>query len=233
MCPRLKNFNDRRLHIPTGGKMRVPENLKDVVIADVSLKAIEKGWAGHLKVADAVMSGRISATEAIEMQGGARNGDASFRAGHSHGLLLRTNDLLRSYTDPHYRREKLRYLNHNERTHQLQRQIRHAGSGSTRGKRQEELGAQSHCLSLCTNLVMAYNTSHLQQTLGLWKRQSGREVDAKLLRHIAPMGFEHINFNGVIIFPFAHYRTQLFAAQGRARSHRGAGGGQSAPRPGQ
>ena len=25
------------------------------------------------------------------------------------------NDLLRSYTDPDYRREKLRYLNHNER----------------------------------------------------------------------------------------------------------------------
>jgi TnpA family transposase len=128
MCPPLKNFHDRRLHIPTRGKIRVPENLKDVVVADVSLKAIEKDWAGHLKVADAVMSGRISATEAIEMQGAARNVDASFRAGHAHGLLLRTNDLLHSYTDPDYRREKLRYLNHNERTHQLQRQIRHAGS---------------------------------------------------------------------------------------------------------
>jgi len=32
-------------------------------------------------------------------------------------------------------------------------------------KRQEELGAQSHCLALCTNLVTAYNTSHLQRTL--------------------------------------------------------------------
>jgi hypothetical protein len=74
------------------------------------------------------MSGRLSATTAIELQGAARHGDASFRAGHAHGLLLRTNDLLRSYTDPDYRREKLLYLNHNERTHQLQRQIRHAGS---------------------------------------------------------------------------------------------------------
>jgi hypothetical protein len=23
------------------------------------------------------------------------------------------------------------------------------------------------------------------------------------------MGFEHINFNGVIVFPFQHYRAQL------------------------
>ena len=220
MCPRLKNFNDRRLHVPSGGHILIPDNLKDVVLPDISLKSIEKGWAGHLKVADAVMSGRLSATTAIELQGAARQGDASFRAGHAHGLLLRTNDLLRSYTDPDYRREKLRYLNHNERTHQLQRQIRHAGSGSTRGKRQEELGAQSHCLALCTNLVMAYNTSHLQRTLDTWRKQSAREVDASTQRFISPMGFEHINFNGVIVFPFDHYRTQLLAPRWGVRGRR-------------
>jgi hypothetical protein len=36
------------------------------------------------------------------------------------------------------------------------------------------------------------------------------------------MGFEHINFNGVIVFPFDNYRTQLLAPQcgvrGRSRS---------------
>jgi len=79
---------------------------------------------------------------------------------------------------------------------------------------------------------MAYNTSHLQRTLDTWKRQFGREIDATLLRLIAPMGFEHINFNGVIVFPFAHYRTQLFAPQGHTRSRRSAGGGHSPPRPG-
>jgi TnpA family transposase len=71
MCPRLKNHNDRRLHVPHG--IKVPESLKDVVLADISLKTIEKGWDAHLKVADAVLSGRLSATEAIEMQGAARH----------------------------------------------------------------------------------------------------------------------------------------------------------------
>jgi hypothetical protein len=130
---------------------------------------------------------------------------------------LRTNDLLRSYADPDYRREKLRYLNHNERTHQLQRQIRKAGSGSTRGRRDEELSAQSHCLALCTNLVMACNTSCLQRTLDAWRRTSGREIEASILRFISPMGFEHINFNGVIVFPFDHYRTQLLTPRRRSR----------------
>ena len=44
MCPRLKNFNDCRLHVPTGEKIRIPENLLDVVVPDISLKAIAKGW---------------------------------------------------------------------------------------------------------------------------------------------------------------------------------------------
>jgi hypothetical protein len=43
MCPRLKNFNDRRQHVPSGDGIRVPDSLKNVVLADISLKSIEKG----------------------------------------------------------------------------------------------------------------------------------------------------------------------------------------------
>ena len=83
LCPRLKNHNDRRLHVPSSG-IQIPDNLKDVVLPDISLKSIEKGWAGHLKVADAVMSGRLSATTAIELQGAARDAATNVRR----GLLL-------------------------------------------------------------------------------------------------------------------------------------------------
>ena len=156
---------------------------------------------------------------AIELQGAALRGEPGFRARHAHGLLLRTNDLLRSYTDADYRREKLRYLNHNERTHQLQRQIRHAGSGSTRGRRGEELAAQSHCLALCTNLVLAHNTSCLQRTLDTWRKTLGRRIDPSILRHTSPLGFERINFNGQIDFPIDRPRSQLLHSRRSARVH--------------
>jgi hypothetical protein len=68
---------------------------------------------------------------------------------------------------------------------------------------------------------MAYNTSALQRTLDTWHKTSGREIDALIQRFISPMGFEHINFNGVIVFPFEHYRTLLLAPRrGRAQSSR-------------
>ena len=41
----------------TCDQLKIPDNLKYVVLADISLMSIEKGWAGHLKMADAVMRG--------------------------------------------------------------------------------------------------------------------------------------------------------------------------------
>jgi hypothetical protein len=69
---------------------------------------------------------------------------------------------------------------------------------------------------------MAYNTSCLQRTLDTWRKESGREIDAAIQRFISPMGFEHINFNGVIVFPFQHYRAQLLTPRRgfRAQSSR-------------
>ena len=49
----------------------------------------------------------------------------------------------------------------------------------------------------------------------------GRQIDAGILRFISPMGFEHINFNGVIVFPFPALRgSTANLAPGRARSKR-------------
>ena len=96
----------------------------------------------------------------------------------------------------------------NERTHTLQRQIRRAGVGSRRGRRAEELIAQSGALSLVTNLVMAWNTHQMQLTLGRWCAE-GRDIDPQILHHITPMGFEHINIAGILVFPMERYRARL------------------------
>ena len=52
LCPRLRSFKDRRLHIPRGGRIEVPESLRDVCIADVSLDTITKGWSELSNIAD-------------------------------------------------------------------------------------------------------------------------------------------------------------------------------------
>ena len=43
LCPRLKSFRDRRLHVPRHRRVKIPEALKTARIADVSLEAIVEG----------------------------------------------------------------------------------------------------------------------------------------------------------------------------------------------
>ena len=208
LCPRLKSFPDRRLHVPRGHRITVPKSLKDVVLADISIADIERGWAEFSAVCDAVAAGRLSAVLACERFGSASRGEKAYKAGHAYGLLLRTLHLCDTLTLEEFRRETLRALNHNERTHTLQRQIRRDGAGSRRGRRTEALVAQSGALALVTNLVMAWNTHQMQATLDLWLTQ-GRQIDSQVLHHITPMGFETINFGGVLVFPMDRYRSRL------------------------
>ena len=208
LCPRLKSFRDRRLHVPRGNRIKIPASLQDVCLPDISITDIEKGWGEFCSVCDAVAAGRISAVLACERFGSASRGENAYKAGHAYGLLLRTLHLCDTLTLDDFRRETLRALNHNERTHTLQRQIRRAGVGSRRGRRAEELIAQSGALSLVTNLVMAWNTHQMQLTLGRW-RAEGRDIDPQILHHITPMGFEHINFAGILVFPMERYRARL------------------------
>src|ERR1039458_10159365 len=208
LCPRLKSFRDRRLHIPRGGRVKVPDVLKPVCLADVSLPAIIEGWSDMSDIADAVVGGRLSAVLACERHGTAARGQKGYRAGHELGLLLRTLHQCDTLSIPDFRRATLRLLNDNERTHTLQRQIRRPGSRSRRGRPIEELGAQSGALALVTNLVMAWNTHQMQATLDRWRAQ-GREIDPQILHHITPMGFEGINFGGILVFPLERYRSRL------------------------
>jgi hypothetical protein len=157
----------------------------------------------------AVAGGRLSAVLACERHGTAARGQKGYRAGHQLGLLLRTLHQCDTLSIPDFRRATLRLLNDNERTHTLQRQIRRAGSRSRRGRRAAELSAQSGALALVTNLVMAWNTHQMQAILDRWQATCERTVDPLTASHLTPMGFEHINFDGVLAFPLTRHRARI------------------------
>ena len=217
LCPRLKSFRDRRLHVPRG--FAVPDELKAACLTDISLSTIEAGWGDLCGVADAVASGRLSAVLACERFGSASRGEKAYKAGHSLGLLLRTVHLCDTLSITDFRRETLRLLNHGELVHALQRQIRRAGFGSRRGRRQEELVAQSGSLTLVTNLVMASNTAKMQDALDRWRSETGRRIPGHALRHVSPAGFEHINFDGVLMFPVDRFRKRILPSASEIDFH--------------
>jgi hypothetical protein len=45
-------------------------------------------------------------------------------------------------------------------------------------------------------------------TLDRW-RAEGRQIDPQILHLITPMGFEGVNFGGIVVFPVDRYQSQL------------------------
>ena len=71
-------------------------------------------------------------------------------------------------TNEDFRRAIQSILNRGESVHALQRAILTGRLAPERGRRKEEMWAISGSHALLTNLVLAWNTHHLQMTLDRW-----------------------------------------------------------------
>ena len=209
LCPRLYSLRDRQLHVPRG--FEVPDDLRPLIQADVSLEAVEAGWDELLRVVATIEQGWRSATEVLERFGSSARGDRVHRAGHALGQLIRTVYLCDYFALRDFRRSVHQVLNRGESVHALQRQICAQALPARRGRRAEDLIATSGALTLVTNCVMAWNTLKLQRALERFGSVP-TPVAIEALRGIGPVGYRHINFRGTYRFPVERYAARLLAA---------------------
>jgi hypothetical protein len=93
------------------------------------------------------------------------SGDPIYNAGDALGRLLRTLYLCDYLSNPMFRTEVLDLFNQGEAVHSLQRAIHNGMITAKQGRTTEELGTISGALTLLANIVMAWNTHHLQVML--------------------------------------------------------------------
>ena len=203
LCPRLADIKDRKLYLPRG--IRIPDRLLPIVSQTVAKRAIIHGWDDLLRVGASVKSGRCSATYIVDRYGSAGRGDAVFKAGDAFGKLLRTLYLCDYLSNENFRSEILTLLNQGESVHTMERAIHNGNLGPKRGRTTEQLTAISGALSLLTNILMTWNTMHIE------RRRSQRPDDLPddLLEHIAPVAHGHFNTRGIFTFDLGQYRPTL------------------------
>lgn len=206
LCPRLRNLTERKLFLPR--KLVVPDALDLVVVREVSLTAIRKGWDDLLRVVASIRSGRVSANVALQRFGSAAQGDPLHKAADHLGRLLRTLYLCDYFCNVEFRREIHTILNRGESVHLLQRAVYYGKVPTERGRRPDEMIAISGSHTLLTNLVLAWNTHKMQDTADLW-RISGRAIDDAWLRRMGPGHFAHVNFRGTFRFGVERYAEAL------------------------
>ncbi|HVK93862.1 MAG TPA: Tn3 family transposase [Noviherbaspirillum sp.] len=206
LCPRLRDLAERKLYLPR--KLEAPEELERVLIKEVSLTAIRKGWDELLRLVASIRSGRVSANVALQRFGSAAHGDPLHKAADHLGKLLRTLFLCDYLSNTDFRREIHTVLNRGETVHQLQRAVYYGKVPPERGRRANEMIAISGSHVLLTNLVIAWNTHRMQDVVDRW-RKLGQVIDDTWLRRMGPVHFSHINFRGTFRFGVDRYADAL------------------------
>lgn len=74
---------------------------------------------------------------------------------------------------------------------------------------------QALCLSLVTNLIVAFNTEYLDRAVAA-RRAAGVTIDGELLAHVWPTMTEHVRFHGLYVFDLDRELAVLDAAGYRA-----------------
>jgi hypothetical protein len=121
--------------------------------------------------------------------------------------VVKTLFILRYLESPDYRRRISRQLNRGETLHALRRFLFFGGEGRMRRRRHEDLTNQASCLTLVTNVIVAWNTAYMAAALDEL-RAEGQEVGEAALGHLSPALHEHVN-------PFGKYRFDLEAGASR------------------
>ncbi len=203
LSPRLARLSERKLYLPRG--FAAPQELSGIVSPSVSSHAVARGWDGMLRLASSVREGWCPATFVMDKFGSAARGDAVYETGTAVGKLLLTLYLCDYLANLDFQREIGRLLSQGESVHVLQRAINNRPLGPKAGREADELTAISNALTLIANIIIAWNTAHIQKIVA----RTPRDWPPAHLRHIAPVAHAHINLRGVMTFELGTHRDRL------------------------
>ena len=207
LCPRLKALKDRHLFLPRGS--HIPERVRAICQANVDLQRIAAHWDEAVHLIASVHSGHTSAVHVTARYGSAAQGDPLYEALSHLGRLLRTVFLCDYFLNDVFRCELLRVLNRGEAVNALKRAIYTGRVSSHQAKQHEHMQAVADALSLLANILMAWNTTRMQQVLDHWAQRRGGTVPPELIGRIAPTRTEGINLRGVFRFPVERYSEKI------------------------
>ena len=98
-------------------------------------------------------------------------------------------------SDPALRRRSNAGLNKGEAHHALKRAVFFHRLGEIRDRTFENQRYRASGLNLAVAAIILWNTVYLSRAVGEL-RSRGEAIPDELLAHIAPLGWEHIAFNG-------------------------------------
>ncbi len=197
-APRIRDLADRRLYVI--GARAAYKALDPLIGGTIDLRVIAENWDEILRLAASIKVGTVAPSAILRRLAAYPRQNALAKALKEIGRLERTLFTLDWISDPALRRRSNAGLNKGEAHHALKRAVFFHRLGEIRDRTFENQRYRASGLNLAVAAIILWNTVYLGRAVDEL-RSRGEILLDELLVHVAPLGWEHIAFNGDYVWP--------------------------------
>ena len=199
-APRIRDLADRRLYVVDARDAY--KALASLIGGTIDLRLIAENWAEILRLAASIKAGTVAPSAILRRLAAYPRQNALAKALREIGRLERTLFTLDWISDPALRRRTNAGLNKGEAHHALKRAVFFHRLGEIRDRTFENQRYRASGLNLAVAAIILWNTVYLGRAVDeLRLRAEAETIPDELLAHVAPLGWEHIAFNGDYVWP--------------------------------
>ncbi len=197
-APRIRDLADRRLYVT--GSRAVYTTLNPMIGGVLDFRGIGENWNETLRGAASIKAGTVAPSALVRRLAAYPKQNAMAKTLREIGRLERTLFTLDWISDPGLRRRSNAGLNKGEARNALARAVFFHRLGEIRDRTFENQRYRASGLNLAVAAIILWNTVYLGRAVDELRSQ-GEVLGDDLLAHIAPLGWEHITFNGDYVWP--------------------------------
>ncbi|TMX13880.1 Tn3 family transposase, partial [Aeromonas salmonicida subsp. achromogenes] len=196
-APRIRDLADKRLYIP--GDAKQYPTLAGLIGGNINVKLIRTHWDEILRLAASIKQGTVTASLMLRKLGSYPRQNGLAVALRELGRIERTLFALDWMQNVELRRRVQIGLNKGEAKNALARAVFLNRLGEIRERSFENQRYRASGLNLVVAAIILWNTVYIERAVQAL-RDSGKDIDERLLQHLSPLGWEHINLTGDYIW---------------------------------
>ncbi len=197
-APRIRDLADRRLYVPDARAQY--QTLGTMIGGAIDMRLPGENWDEILRSGASIKAGTVAPSALMRRLAAYPRQNALAKALREIGRVERTLFTLDWISDPALRRRSNAGLNKGEAHHALKRAVFFHRLGEIRDRTFENQRYRAGGLNLAVTAIILWNTVYLARAVAAL-RGRGEILPDELLAHVAPLGWEHIAFNGDYVWP--------------------------------
>ena len=192
-APRIRGLADHKLYLFDPDAC--PELLRPMIGGKINEKIIRDAWPDMIRATASMKARTIVPSQYLRKLSAYPKRNALARAWREVGRIERTIFVLDWLLDDALQRRVQVGLNKGESHHALKDAIHFHRKGEIRDRTRESQEMRIAGMNLLAAIIIFWNTAHLGDIVDAMKTD-GYDVPDELLRHVTPLGWEHIILTG-------------------------------------